>query len=176
MVVKLVCAAALALLPAAALGQERTWTMHVAGGLSLPTGTLNTDFKTGWHVLAGGWWAAPDQPWGIRLDAAYNRFGLAAARAVVLGSGERTAFSLTASGTYRISMGTQLLPYAMIGFGGYWTSCTEQTVCDSSTDIGWNLGAGTQLTVLGLPSFLEMRYHTAGDRGSFFPLTFGVRF
>ena len=167
----------ISLAAAPASAQQRNWSMHLAGGLSLPTGSMNTDYNTGWHVLAGGWWTAATTPWGTRIDAAYNRFALAETREpAVGGSGERTAFSLTGGVTYRIRVDNpSVTPYGVLGLGGYWTSCSNN-VCGSSTDLGWNLGGGARLTVLGLASFVEMRYHNVGNQGRYFPLTFGVTF
>jgi hypothetical protein len=168
---------ALTLLAAPAQAQERAWTMHVAGGLTLPTGAMNTDFNTGWHVLAGGWWTSATEPWGVRVDAAYNNFTLAETRELEFGGGgQRTAFSLTGNLTYRIRVDNpSVTPYVALGMGGYWTSCSN-SVCGSSTDLGWNAGGGARVTVLGLASFLEMRYHSIGSQGRYFPLTFGVTF
>jgi hypothetical protein len=166
------------LLSSSLAAQQRSWTMHLAGGLSLPSGALNTNFNTGWHLLAGGWWSADAHPWGLRVDAAFNRFALSQTREFMFGGpGDRSAFSLTATGTYRLQTNsTSFTPYAMAGVGGYWTSCSDRTVCGSSTDMGWNFGAGGRMTVLGMQSFVEARYHTIGNRGKFFPLTVGVMF
>ena len=64
----------------------------------------------------------------------------------------------------------------MAGLGWYRNDCPSATVCAEETRFGWNAGLGTHLYFLTVRSFIEARYHAAGDGLSYLPVTIGFSF
>ena len=167
--------------PLAPLAAQRPLRVGVAGGVSVPEGSLRDGAKTGWHALGTLALSSPMQPIGLRLDAAYNRFAFAdGVRTTSLGDGNQTVGSATLNATYRLPMtNSPLSPYVITGLGAYRTACSLGPGCEASTRYGWNAGLGTKVYTLGVTSFLEARYHRTSRGGSgvhYFPVTFGLLF
>lgn len=175
----LALASALALFPPGALLAQRAVSVGIAGGVSIPQGTLRDDASIGWHGLATISLSSVMQPLGLRLDVAYNRFGFSdAARTAAGSAGNQTIGSATLNATYRLPMtDSPLSPYVIAGVGAYRTECSLGPGCDAETRYGWNAGLGTRMYVLPFRTFLEARYHrtTRGGRGvNYFPITLGL--
>jgi Outer membrane protein beta-barrel domain len=167
--------------PTAALSAQRPLSVGVAGGVSVPDGSLRDGARTGWHALGTLALGSPMQPLGLRLDAAYNRFAFTdQVRAALRGDGVQTVSSATLNASYRLPMtDSPLSPYLITGLGGYHTSCSLGPGCAGSIRFGWNAGLGTRLYTWGVTSFLEARYHrtTRAGRGvHYVPVTFGLLF
>ena len=164
-------AASAASTPAGA--QQRPISIGLAGGVSLPQGDLAAGANTGWHALGTLALSTLMQPLGMRLDVAYNRFGLSDV------DGNQSVGSATLNLTYRLPMtNSPMSPYLISGLGAYRSECSLDVGCDATTKFGWNVGLGTKLYV-GFRSFLEARYHRTkrGDASvNYFPLTLGVLF
>jgi hypothetical protein len=153
-------------------GAQRPISISLGGGASLPEGSFGHGVGTGWHALGALGTALPMLPMGLRLDGAYNRFDFEGGA-----GGQRALASATLNLTYRLpSAGSPLAPYVIAGFGAYHSTCEGDATCESSTPTGWNAGLGTKLMIVGLRTFLEARYHSAGGNASFFPLTVGVTY
>jgi opacity protein-like surface antigen len=166
--------------PAIAAAQ-RSLHLGVAGGVSVPSGTLRDGVNTGWHALGTIALSSPMQPLGLRLDGAYNRFAFSDQAGTALrGDGNQTVSSATLNASYRLPMtNSPLSPYVIAGLGAYRTACSLSPGCDASTRFGWNAGLGTKLYLRGVTSFLEARYHqtSRGESGvHFVPVTFGLLF
>ena len=139
----------------------------LGGGASLPTDELDGDASAGWNALAALVIGVPMHPIGLRVDAAYSQFGL--------GGGHESLASATLNLTYRLPMTRSLLsPYLIAGAGGYRTDCGGGAACADGTRFGWNAGLGTRLRLFALTTFVEARYHRAGERGAYVPVTFGA--
>jgi hypothetical protein len=171
----------LCVVPPTVLAAQRPVSVGVAGGVSVPQGSLRNGVNTGWHALGTLALSGPMQPLGLRLDAAYNRFAYSdQVRTTPAVSGALTVSSATLNATYRLPMtDSPLSPYLITGLGAYRTGCSSSSSCAATTDFGWNAGLGTKLYTMGVRSFLEARYHQTTRPGSnlhFFPVTFGVLF
>ena len=170
---------ACAMLCAAPLPSQRPVALGVAGGVTLPTGTMRDAAATGWHLVGTVAVSTPMQPLGLRLDGAHHRFD-ASDGIVQAATGARTITSATANVTYRLpATRTPLSPYLVSGLGAYHIACTGDTGCDGTTRFGWNAGLGTKWYVRGVRGFVEARYHrTSRDEGArpHVPLTFGLLF
>jgi hypothetical protein len=175
----MVLVAALAL-GTAALPAQRPLRLGIAGGVSLPAGDLREGSQAGWHGLGTLALGGPKQALGLRVDAAYHRFGLDDGGGVTAVDGARTVASATGNVTYRLpSVRSPFSPYVITGLGAYHAACTGEVSCDGSTRFGWNAGAGTKLYLRGVTSFVEARWHHTSRGGSgttFVPLTFGLLF
>lgn len=172
--------AALGLAVAFAL-PARAQQFHLAGGVSIPDGRLNSEANTGWHLSGGVGFSPLTMPVGFRFDASYHRFAFEpVARASLGGGADRTVMSGTANAILRIPMTMTSIPwspYVIGGVGLYRNDCASSLDCfEADTRLGWNLGLGTNMMLFGLNSFVEARWHSMGGWGEVFPLTVGVRF
>jgi hypothetical protein len=168
------CAAALlAALAATPLPAQRPISVGVAGGVSFPQGNFGDVVDVGWHALGTLALSTLMQPLGLRLDGAFNEFGLT-------DEGTQRALSVTLNPTYRLPMtSSPFSPYVIAGAGAYHLDCSGDASCDGTTRFGWNAGAGTKVTALGLRAFVEARYHHVAFEGPdvhYVPLTVGLMF
>jgi opacity protein-like surface antigen len=163
------------------LQAQRPISIGLAGGVSLPQGERNLldRVNTGWHALGTFGLSTLTQPLGVRVDLAYNRFPFRD------GDGHQNVTSGTVNGTYRLPMtNSPISPYLIAGVGAYSIAaarpgCELAYGCDQTVRVGWNLGLGAKLFVLGFRSFVESRYHTTKivtTRVNYFPVTFGLMF
>ncbi len=157
-------------------------SLGVAGGLSMPFGDLGDVANPGWRALGTLAIGVPLVPIGVRLDAAYDRFGLDATLPGAAGSatGARQLFSGTANITFSLPVMVPLLtPYAIAGLGPYHASCTGDAQCNGVTRVGYNGGVGIRFGALRIHGFAEMRYHYVplpGGSEQYVPVTVGLLF
>lgn len=146
----------------------------IAGGAAIPSSDLSDGANTGWNVTGTVGLNPRMIPLGIRVDAAYNRFGFKEGV-----SGNIAFTSVTGNLVYKFPSMT-VSPYAIGGAGWCRTSGTVTGVgSGSSNDFCWNAGGGLSMPLSGFDAFLEARYtQVQGDGGSvkFIPITFGVMF
>ena len=170
-------AAALTLAPIAATRAQTS--ISVAGGLSIPVGTLGDVTDIGYSASAGLNLGAPIVPVGARLEIAYAAMG------AQRGSGDIGILSGTANAIFNISPARDA-PYIIAGLGVYnrrtSISLGTATATDSRTAVGINGGAGLRFPLSGLSTYLEARYHlmlgnaNEGTNYQFIPITFGITF
>jgi hypothetical protein len=162
---------------AAPLAAQRPVAVGLAAGVSLPQGALADGAETGWHGLGTLAIGSLMQPLGLRLDAAYNQFGVKGAAAP---GARQSVTSGTLNVTYRMpAWRTPFSPFLLGGAGAYHLACSGGARCDATTKFGWNAGLGTKLTGLGLRTFLEARFHSVVEPGPdlhYFPVTLGLLF
>ncbi len=160
--------------PARALRGQRPVTVGIIGGVSLPQGDFGDGVDAGWHAVGTLALGSLMQPFGLRLDGAYNRFGGAA------GGGALTATTGTLDVTYRLpTVRSPLSPYVIGGAGAYHLACSGGAACDATTRFGWNAGLGVRFAGLMLHGLVEARYHHVALPGgdvSYFPLSVGLTF
>jgi hypothetical protein len=143
----------------------------VAGGVTAPQGFLTQTAHTGWHLTGTAALSGVMQPLGARLDLSYHRLGFAGF------AGGQTFASLTANVTYRLPMtNSPFSPYAITGVGFYRQGCNPDSSCRGAPRFGWNAGLGTKLRIMGFKTFFEARFHQAGGRGNFIPISVGIIF
>jgi hypothetical protein len=143
-------------------------SFSIAAGAALPTGDAADGLKMGYNATVGIGFKPPLAPIGVRVEGMFNSFefdGVDASQRVM---------ALTGNGTYTI------LPqlYAIGGVGMY-NSKASPAGSESSTDFGFNIGAGINIPLTGFGTYLEARYHHIPvDNGSFsfVPVTFGIKF
>jgi hypothetical protein len=91
-------------------------------------------------------------------------------------AGEQSLTSGTLSVTYRLpTPGTPVSPYIIAGLGAYHAACHDGLECEGSTRFGWNAGAGMKVRIIGIRTFVEARYHSAGDGAAVIPVTLGFQ-
>ena len=145
----------------------------VAAGAALPTSDLSNGANTGFNVTGTVGINSKMIPLGIRIDGAYNRFGL---KSPLTGNVAYT--SVSGNLVYKFQSAT-VSPYA-IGGGG-WCHTSADTGFGSGTDNNfcWNVGGGISMPLSGFDTFIEARYtqiQTSPASTKFVPITFGVLF
>jgi len=149
----------------------------VAAGAALPTSDLSNATNTGFNVTGTVGINPQLIPLGIRVDVAYNRFGVKNNSAGITGDFHFT--SVTGNLVYSIPSET-VAPYLIGGAGLYNAAANLPGFgSNSSNKFGWNIGGGIKMPLSGFDTFLEARYNQVqGNGGSlkFIPITFGVMF
>jgi opacity protein-like surface antigen len=107
-------------------------------------------------------------PIGLRVEGMFNSFDFDGTDVSM------RVMGLTGNATYTI------LPqlYAIGGIGMYNSKASVDN-SESSTDFGFNIGAGVNIPLTGFGTYIEARYHHVPvEDGSFkfIPVTFGIRF
>ena len=173
-------ALSLAALPALASAQAaKPLSFGVSGGLSLPTGDFGDAYHSGFNVSGHVYYVPATMPnLSLRGDVTYDRFG---GKDDVFNRDNATFRSLGFIGNamYALGMGGEgsVRPYVIAGLGFYNgdTDLGETDETDSSTDFGFNAGAGINFALSGFQTFAEVRYHRVDETG-WLPVTFGIRF
>jgi opacity protein-like surface antigen len=154
--------------------------------------------NTGFTVVGSIGFRPVDSPVRFRLEAQYTRLGLdeemrfGGGGAPEVADGHVSIISGIGNIVLAARTAHRLRPYLIGGLGIYRLSSEvghttpEGTPLDNSftpsrseTKFGLNGGAGVDLAVGALHTFVEARYHgvfTEGDRAGFIPITLGIRF
>ena len=171
--------AALAVLAAPADAQiVRPWQISIAGGPSFTTGDLSSEAGTGYHVQGSVGFGLPLLPFGLRADLLWQEFPVSGA------NGHFRQIGGLLNGTFALPM-PLLQPYALAGVG--LIQHTEPEVAhaghvhhgESSTDLGFNAGAGVQFPFVGMSAFVEARWlNLVGGNAEArsIPVSVGIRF
>ena len=146
-------------------------SFNIAAGASVPTGDAAQDpngLKLGYNATIGIGFKPPLAPIGVRVEGMFNSFEFDGADV------SQRVMALTGNGTYTI------LPqlYAIGGVGMY-NSKASVDGAESSTDFGFNIGAGLNIPLTGFGTYIEARYHhipVDGGSFQFIPITFGIKF
>ena len=142
----------------------------VAAGAALPVSDLSNAFNTGFNGTLTLGFHPQLIPLGVRVDGAYNQFGLK-------GGGASIHYtSLTGNLVYSIPSAA-VAPYLIGGAG--WYNVGASGGGGSSNKFGWDIGGGITMPLSGFDTFLEARYNQVQGNGAsakFIPITFGVMF
>lgn len=142
----------------------------VAAGAAIPVSDLSNSFNTGFNGTLTIGFHPELIPLGIRVDGAYNHFGLKAGGASIHYT------SLTGNLVYSIPSDA-VTPYLIGGAGWYNVGASGGGA--SSNNFGWDIGGGIKMPLSGFDTFLEARYNqvqSSGTSAKFIPITFGVMF
>jgi len=180
-------ALALALASPAWAQYERP-VFRVGGGPILPAGAITERFETGWQLTGGVGWKLVRQTLAMRFDYAYSRERLVSgALSAGFVNGEHQVHALEADLEWNATPGSPAAVRLLVGPGVYLqrtaiTNLRDYTpgppICDpwlqvcepgpvapgeilgsrSSTDLGFNLGAGVDIPIRGrVAGFIEIR-------------------
>jgi hypothetical protein len=144
----------------------------VALGAAIPTSDMSDVVSTGFNATATVGFTPEMIPLGIRIDGAYNQFGVQR----LFGGGNLHFTSVTGNLVYK-APGATISPYGIGGAG--WYNVGASGGGGSSNHFGWNIGGGILMPLSGFDTFIEARYYQVqGSAGSskFFPVTFGILF
>ena len=147
-------------------------------GLALPVGTTADGSEAGFTV--GGLMRVKPllSPVGFRLDGGYTQLGgkdFTFGGTTVEGS-STNIWHLT--GNAELSLLPTGLLYA-IGGAGFFNASSSAENSESSTDFGWNVGAGVRIPLTGFGTFVEARYtqvQVEGGSYKYVPIVFGFSF
>ena len=145
-----------------------------AGGVAFPTGDLGDISNTGYNVSVMVGVKPALLPVGVRLEAAYNQFGLEGV------DGNVNIPSFTGNLTFALPM-AGFSPYAIGGAGLYRTNVDQTGVeSEGKNRFGFNVGGGIKIPLsTSFETFVEARYNRVNtDNGnlSFVPITVGIMF
>ena len=163
------------------------------GGVDIADGT-NTGF-----TVAGLVQVKPfNLPLGFRIEGQYTRFGLNDERRVevggeapVIASGAASMLNGTGNAVLAVPTGGRFRPYLIGGLGVYRLSSNISIATpdgrgiangapsESETQFGLNGGAGFELPIGSLRTFVEARFHsifTEDEKAHFVPIAIGVKF
>lgn len=145
-----------------------------AAGVAIPSGDLGSIASTGYNVTLAVGFRPIDTPIGVRLEAAYNQFGLQN------GGGNVNIPAFTGNLVYALP-GVSFSPYAIGGAGLYRTNTDLNGIGSSGqNNFGFNIGGGIKLPLsTSFETFVEARYNRVSVNGgsfSFVPITVGVLF
>ena len=150
----------------------------VAAGAAIPMSDLSDASNTGFNVTGILGFHPQMIPLGVRVEVAYNRFGIKDNGAGITGDFHFTSFT----GNLEYSIPSEsVTPYLIGGAGLYNQAANVNGGTGGSNKFGWNLGGGIKLPLSGFDTFLEARYNQVQeDSGApslkFIPITFGVMF
>lgn len=158
----------------------RPFSFGVSAGASLPMGDFGDAAETGYNVSGLIEARQSAGPLGFRGEVGYHRFGLKGL------DGNFRMITGIANGLYRFSTqpGAQVAPYVIAGVGIYngksSASASGVTVSsDAESKFGLNAGAGIDIPLSGIATFIEARFHsvfTEGQKTNMIPVTVGIRF
>jgi len=172
--------AAIAAVAAPADAQVRPYQISIAGGPSFPTGHLSEEAGTGYNVQGSVGFGVAALPIGLRADLLWQEFPLSGAGA----TGHFRQIGGLLNGVFALPL-PMLQPYALAGVGIINQTEPETPHGDhaheghSSTDIGFNAGAGVQFPFAGMSGFAEVRWlNLVGGNtdARSIPVTIGIRF
>jgi opacity protein-like surface antigen len=149
----------------------------IAGGIAIPLSDLNDVAGTGFNGTVTVGLNPAMIPLGIRIDGAYNQFGIDDDQ----GGGDFRFTSVTGNLVYKIPAIT-VSPYLIGGGGWYHVSVSDNAIVvgpASDDHFGWNIGGGISMALSGFDTFIEARYNqiqVEGGSTKFVPITFGVMF
>lgn len=181
-----VLAAATVLATAVALpARAQRPTIGLSAGPSLPASTLNESHKPGFNVAAHVAYRRDASAVGFRLEAFYNRFDntdfSCVDDCILPGISDRPVRVTGAAADVLFNFGQAGAGLYVIGGGGPYNVNVGRS--ESSTNLGFNVGAGARFRLANLGAFLEARFHTiAYELGAYdpkveyIPITFGIEF
>lgn len=158
-------------LPASA--QLRPFTIGIAGGPSTPMGDFGDEAGTGYHVQGSLGLSIPLLPVGVRADVLWQDFPDEA-------GGAFTDVGAMVNAT----LGIPLLiarPYLLGGVGLFRQSSPDAAhgghahAGGTENVTGFAVGAGLEVSLLGLGGAVEARYLHSEERRSV-PISVGIRF
>ena len=152
------------------LGAQGRVRAGAGAGIAMPSGTLQDQANPGWRALATLDVWLPEMPASLRVDAAYDRFGLKPL------SGETrervTGARAIASASLSLSVGSsdslsRFSPYGLAGVtlnrigcvGASGQTYEGRLECEAASQMGWNAGLGTRFMLFGRRAFADARLH-----------------
>ncbi len=157
---------------ASAQSSANPFQIGASAGVAIPTGDLSNTANMGYNVTVMAGYRPLYTPLAVRVEAAYNQFGLKNT------SGNVNIPAFTGNLVYELP-GVSFSPYVIGGAGLYRTN-VDFTGGGSGGEnrFGFNVGGGVKLPLsTSFETLLEARYsHVNAPSGSlsFIPITIGI--
>ena len=170
------------------------WYMGLGGGPTIPTGTVEDFYKTGFNVTVPIGWQPLDSPFGIRFDLGYSRFNgrSAGTNGLAAQPDDPNIWSGTVNATLDLARFGESRRGALylVGGGGVYRFTdffnTDRSDNDPEsafegdpvTKGGLTGGAGLAFPIGGASLFVESRYtnvFTEGDNTKWVPVVIGLK-
>jgi opacity protein-like surface antigen len=152
--------------------------LGVSAGLSMPTGDLGDQLKSGYSVNGLIGITMPLSPLGFRGEVGYNSWD--GKEDAGLDGTTTSSLSGTANVVLQVPGMIVAKPYLIGGVGAHRFKFDDGTSDTSSdTKFGWNVGGGLKFGLGTLNTMLEARYVTISATGGsvhYVPVTFGIMF
>jgi hypothetical protein len=172
------------------LGAQGRVRAGAGAGIAMPSGALQDQANPGWRAFAALDVWLPEMPTSLRVDAAYDRFGL---KPTQFESAERaTGARSIASASLSLSVGSfdslsKSSPYALAGLTMNRIGCVGtsgltsdgRSECAPASLMGWTAGVGTRFILFGRRGFADARMHCVLRETRdvcYIPVTVGVLF
>ena len=139
------------------------WNAGIAGGASVPTGTMSNSYYAGWTV--DGWVAYHGVGSGLSVRAMYSfqRFN-----GSVAGVPAKSANGISGELVAHLPA-IYARPYLLGGVGGY-------HLTDNGWRFGWHGGFGLAFHIVGRTALFEAKYLAMGNQFHTVPITAGIVF
>lgn len=173
-------------------GIERPVSFGITGGATFPTGDFGDAAASGFNVGALLEFKPSPAPLSFRIEGEFQQFGLSddfKDLIETLGGDPDVKFRIisgTANAVYKFPVAsTTVRPYLIGGVGVYNLDLSddetlgEEGDVESETKFGLNGGAGIELPLSGLTTFIEVRFHsifTEDAKTNLIPVRVGIRF
>lgn len=170
---------------AAAASAQGQFAFGLAGGATIPSGSLSDRQNLGYNGLATVQLGVPAFPFQLRADLQYNSFGgkrFSDALNQAIDGNDTRVMSGTLNGVFSPLAGS-VKPYLIGGIGYY---DTQLKGTDATRKLGYNYGAGVKFALTGASIFVEGRMHQVNDAtfgvggnratAKFIPISIGVMF
>jgi opacity protein-like surface antigen len=145
-------------------------SFNVALGAAVPMGDAADGVDLGYNATVGLGIKPPLAPLGVRVEGMFNSFEFKGPA-----DASQRVMALTANGTFSV-----MPTIYLIGGLGMYNSKTSLANSSSSTDVGFNVGAGVNIPLTGFGTYIEARFHhVPGDNSrnfQFVPITVGMKF
>ncbi len=154
---------------------DRSLTLGVSGGLSLPTGDFTEGLESGYNLTGHVYLKVATLPsLRFRGDVSFDKWNAEASNA-----GSFRSLGLVANALYDFPTTNNSIarPYLLGGLGVFNSKASEAD--DSDTNLGVQLGGGLSFQLSGFTTFAEAKLvnvFTDGSSLRYIPITFGVRF
>ena len=187
-----------------AMSLTKPISIGISGGVAVPSAELSnggsngfSGTNTGYNVTGSIAFALPVSPFGLRLDASYNRFGTKNIAFLAIAppcsgvcslpagpvgyNADVRVLAYTANVVYALPWPTPVIRPYILGGGGIYNVVQEPTVGDSysQTNAGYELGAGAAVPLGVFKTFIEARYQRVNQHSgsvAFVPISVGVEF
>ncbi len=149
---------------------QKTLSLGVSGGLSVPTGQFADFQASGFHVGGHLNLAPASLPIQILVDGTYHSFD----GNLDLATPISVSYFGVAGNVAYVFPGASMRPYLMGGVGMYFGKA-DVPGAESESEFGFNAGGGLRFVLSGLSTFLQVRANFVGDN-TFIPISFGILF
>lgn len=154
-------------------------SFSIAAGATVPVGSTADAVDVGYNAMVGIGIKPPLAPLGVRIEGMLNQN---AYKSSVASSGSMRVLAGIVNATLSGAGMPIPMGYLIAGIGMYNGKAVDLPAgftSSSSTDLGFNVGAGINFPLTGFSTYLEARFHlinTDTESTKLIPISFGIKF